>query len=133
VVAGEAPRGSTSPFRDGGRYLKTLEILDAGDVAGAALAFQELAAAEPGSRVTLQLMVACVEETVRNARMRSGEGGSLFFVPYSLKGRSCYRICWGVYDSRDAAREAATRVPEAIRPSGSSPVPVPLAALATSH
>ena len=133
VVADEAPRGSTSPFRDGGRYLRTLEILDAGDVAGAALAFQELAAAEPASRLTLQLMVACVEETVRNARTRSGEGGSLFFVPYSLKGRACYRVCWGVYESRDAAREAAARVPEAIRPSGSSPVPVPLAALATSH
>ncbi len=133
VAAGPVPSGSASSFRDGDRYLTTLQTLDAGDVAGAARGFLEMAATESSSSVTLQLMVACVEDTVRNARARSGDGGSLFFVPYSLKGRSCYRVCWGVYQTRAEASQGIPAIPDALRPPGSSPVPVPLASLATGH
>jgi hypothetical protein len=131
------PRRNAPPaqdrFGDSRGYRGALELVDAGDVAGAATRFQEILAGEPAGRVTLQLMVACVDETVKNAHARSGDGGALFFVPYSLKGRACYRVCWGVYDSRDAARAGFARVPEALRPAGASPLPVPLASLAPGH
>jgi hypothetical protein len=129
-----SPRsGSSGQFSDAGGYRSAIATLDGGDVAGAARAFQTLAAAEAATRVTLQLMVACVEETVKNARARSAGDTALFFVPYSLKGRACYRVCWGVYETRDSAREDFDRIPETLRPAGASPLTVPLAALASGH
>jgi len=44
-----------------------------------------------------------------------------------LNGRSCYRICWGVYPDRPAAEAALGGVPAYYRQNGSRPRVSPLA------
>jgi hypothetical protein len=123
------PRGSVSPFAEGRRYLAALRTLDSGQIPRAATLFQELADAEAPERATLQLMIACQEETVRRARAAGGDRGSLFVLPYDLKGRACYRVCWGGYASRADAESAAPGLPDGLLAPGSRPVVVPLARL----
>ena len=76
-------------------------------------------------------MIACQEDTVKGARSRAGAGGSLFILPYDLKGRPCYRICWGVYDDSNSARDAIRGVPPALT-GNTVPLVVPLSRLRTS-
>ncbi|MFQ5877748.1 MAG: DUF4388 domain-containing protein [Acidobacteriota bacterium] len=94
-AAARPPPGSASPFRDAARYAATLRTFDAGDPTAASSVFRKLAASEGPGRFTLQLMIACEAQTLREARSRSGDGGSFFFVPFSFRGRSCYGACWG--------------------------------------
>ncbi len=114
------PRGSVSPFRDATRYMGALRRFDTGDAEGAARIFQELASNEPG-RYTLQLMIACKEETLRETRAQSGEHGSLFFLPFQFKGRTCYRVFWGAYAGKDQARDAIASLPPPLQPAGNPP------------
>ena len=53
----------------------------------------------------------------------------LFVLPVELKGRACYRVCWGVYDSRPAAEAALRGLPSYFRQGGLSPRLSPLAEL----
>jgi uncharacterized protein DUF4388 len=124
------PHGSVSPFRDASRYMGALRHLDTGDTEGAARIFQELASSEPG-RYTLQLMIACEEETLRTTRAQSGERGSLFFLSFQFKGRTCYRVCWGSYAGKDEARDAIPSLSAPLLPAGSSPLIVPIDRLRT--
>jgi len=125
---GPPPHGSISPFEDSTRYLAALRAFDTGDPLRAAQIFRDLVASEGPSRYTLQLMIACEVDTLKTARADSGERGSLYFLPYSLKGRDCYRACWGGYPSKEAAAAAIAALPEAFTRSG-SPVVVPMARL----
>jgi hypothetical protein len=102
--------------------------LEGGDAGGGARIFQELASAQPPGTATLQVMIACQDETLRNARARSG-GGDLFFLPYAYRGRDCFRVCWGLYPTTAAAESAVPSVPQALLGPGGRPVPVALARL----
>lgn len=111
------------------RHAVALRQLDAGDADGAAEAFRALLAGQDPARLTLQLMIACQVESVRKARALSGAGEALFFIPYALNGRDCYRVCWGLYDVRAAAEEAAGGLPAPLLSSGAQPVVVSLGKL----
>ena len=67
-------------------------------------------------------MIACQPETVQRARAQSGEGGSLFVLPYTYKGQSCFRACWGIYPDKEAARAAIGDLPRAYRDAGIKPI-----------
>ncbi len=109
-------------------FASALQQLDQGDAAGAARQFESFILAGNPDRFTLQVMIACQEDTVKGARTRAGADDSLFILPYSLKGRSCYRVCWGVYPDGDSARAAVSAVPPAL--TGSTvPLVVPLSRL----
>ncbi|MBI1950971.1 MAG: DUF4388 domain-containing protein [Acidobacteria bacterium] len=109
-------------------YTAALERLDGDDAAGAAALFRDLLSARPASAVTLQLMIACREDTVKGARRRAGAQGALFVIPYSLKGRPCYRVLWGLYENADAARAATPFLPAGLIEE-TDPIPVSLARL----
>ncbi len=112
-------------------YAAALLRLDQGDHAGAAQLFQTMLLSRGPRAVTLQLLIACQEDTVNGARGRAGAHGSLIVLPYSLKGRPCYRVCWGVYAGGDAARAAIPTLPsDLVR--GTVPIVVPLARLRAS-
>ena len=53
----------------------------------------------------------------------------LFILPVSVKGRDCYRLCWGVFDGRPAAEAALSSVPSYFRQSGTAPRVAPLGEL----
>ncbi|HEU4400994.1 MAG TPA: DUF4388 domain-containing protein [Candidatus Polarisedimenticolia bacterium] len=125
---GPPPHGSVSPFHEASRYAAGLRAFDAGDAPRAAQIFGELAASEGEGRFTLQLMIACEVDSLKTARAQSGERGSLYFVPYSLKGRDCYRTLWGSYESKEAAAAAAADLPGALT-SGIKPIVISMARL----
>lgn len=65
---------------------------------------------------TLQLAVACRKETAERLLGRVEGAGDLYILPAVAKGQECFRICWGSFDSKEAAlrapRPAALRGPD---------------------
>ncbi len=122
----DPPRGSISPFQNPSRYASALKILDDGDPDRAARIFQDLVVAERPDRHTMQLMVACQADTLRSVRAWSGDRGSLFIVPFSFKGRDCFRVCWGLYPTSAAADGARSDLPAAYTELGLTPIVVPI-------
>ena len=53
-------------------------------------------------------------------------GNNLFILPVDYQGRSCHRICWGVYADRAAAEAAARSFPDYFRQNRISPRIQPL-------
>lgn len=77
---------------------------------------------------TVQLLVACSDETVSKA-VAAVSAPDLFIVPVDYKGRSCYRMCWGLYDNEARARSGIGSVPEYFRKGGASPKAVTAASV----
>ncbi|HET7294602.1 MAG TPA: hypothetical protein VFM88_19425, partial [Vicinamibacteria bacterium] len=99
------------------------EAFRRGDYAGAARGFEaNLRAAGRGAH-TVQILVACSDETLHKAQ-QNAPNPELFIVPVAYQGRSCYRLCWGVFDSEARARAAAEQVPAYFRANGAKPKPV---------
>ena len=103
-------------------------LLRRGALAESAHGFATSLATGAEARFSIQTLVACAPETVQKA-VDNVSGAELFILPVDLKGRSCYRVCWGVYDTRDAAEAAARGLPSYFRQSGISPRVTPLVEL----
>ena len=56
-------------------------------------------------------------------------GDEIFILPVTLNGRACFRVCWGVYDSREVAQAGVGTLPDYFRQSGISPRISPLVEL----
>ncbi|MGE5127319.1 MAG: DUF4388 domain-containing protein [Betaproteobacteria bacterium] len=95
-------------------------LLGRGSFPEAAHAFAASLATGSRGRFSLQLLTACSPETIQKALGAAGNG-NLFILPVSLQGRSCYRLCWGVYDTRPAAEAAVAGVPAYFRQGGTRP------------
>ena len=48
-----------------------------------------------------------------------------WFVPQPIQNRSCYRVFWGRYASREAAQQALASIPASLRDRSSAVKPVP--------
>lgn len=121
-----ASSGPVSPFRRAADYAAALEQLDGGRLQSAAQVFQELVASEDSGAFTLQLMIACQPDTVKRARAQAGNDAMLFVLPFTYKGQSCFRACWGIYPDRQAALDSIGRLPGAYRRAGIKPIVVAL-------
>jgi hypothetical protein len=98
--AGAGPATSTGEAR---------ALLRQGALAPAAQGFAaSLASAR--SSYSIQTLVACAPENVQKA-VQNVPGDELFVLPVNLDGRSCYRVCWGVFDSQAAAEAALPSLP----------------------
>jgi len=103
-------------------------LMRQGALSDAARAFA--ASLTPGarSRFSLQVLVACAPENVQKA-IAAVPRDELFIVPVSVKGKECYRVCWGEYESRPAAEAALRTLPAYFRQGGAAPRLAPLAEL----
>jgi hypothetical protein len=81
-----------------------------------------------GARFSIQILVACSTETIQKAN-QSVPGDELYILPVTFKGRSCYRICWGSYQTEEAAAAALRALPEYFRRGGATPKVVPTAGM----
>jgi septal ring-binding cell division protein DamX len=45
-------------------------------------------------------------------------------LPATVDGRSCYRVTWGLYDSREAAENDVPSIPNGVRAGDVAPVAV---------
>jgi len=80
-------------------------------------------AAAPSGKFTVQFEIVCDPSNITKA-LRSG-GTNVWFVPISLKGRSCYRVFWGRYPTRDAAERGIREIPASLREAKPAVVSVP--------
>ena len=70
-------------------------------------------AANPTGNFTVQIQILCDPGNL-GAAMRDG-GSEVWFVPQAIGARSCYRVFWGHFATRDEAQRALGRVPAGIR------------------
>ena len=103
-------------------------LLRQGSFAEAARSFAASLAPGARSRFSHQLLTACAPETIAKA-VAAASGDELFILPVTFQGRSCYRLCWGLYDSRPAAEAGRASVPAYFRQAGATPRLSPLAEL----
>ena len=123
-VAAASPSPATSPRAAGGGTLGDARgALHNGDFSQAARGFAASLRTSGKGSYSVQLLVACSEETVQKAT-QNVPAQELFILPVDYKGRSCYRVCWGVYDSEAQARSAVHEIPDYFRKGGASPKPV---------
>ena len=95
-------------------------LLRAGSYAEAARGFAGSTRAAAKGSAVIQLLVACSTETVQKA-VENASAAELFILPVNLKGRECYRLCWGLYPSEARAASALRTVPEYFRTGGATP------------
>jgi hypothetical protein len=103
-------------------------LLARGALADAARAFAASMAPDARGRFSFQVLVACDPVNVQKA-VNAVPAEELFILPVDVKGRACYRLCWGVYDGRPAAEAALSGLPSYFRQGGAVPRLSPLAEL----
>ena len=118
------------PFTATDRFFEARTRLDAGDFAAAAGTWFETVRQEKKNAFTLQIAIACQEESVKKAARRTRGSVDFFTVPISLQDRACYRLCWGAYSSQEEAQAAKGTVPAFFLDEGGKPVVVGLGKLA---
>ncbi len=80
-------------------------------------------AAAPNAKFTVQFEIVCEPSNVTKA-LREG-GTNVWFIPIAIKGRPCYRVFWGRYQTRDAAERAVGDVPASLREAKPAVIQVP--------
>jgi hypothetical protein len=98
-----------------------------GSFVEAARSFESEVRASP-KRYSVQVLVACSTETIQKA-LDSVAADELFILPVSFRGRSCYRVCWGLYDSEAGAQAALQAMPQYFREGGATPRVSPTAGI----
>ena len=80
-------------------------------------------AANASGNFTVQIQILCEPSNVAKA-MNAG-GSSVWFVPQAIGARSCYRVFWGRYATRDEAQRALAQIPADVRDPSAAVKPVP--------
>ncbi len=106
-------------------WAKARAQLDAGEHAAAARSFSQALRPQAAS-FTLQIAIACQEESLRKAARGTHPDDPFFVTPFLLQGRSCFRLCFGVYPSIDQAERAAAAIPPVLAEGGTRPVVIAL-------
>ncbi len=70
-------------------------------------------AANASGNYTVQIQILCDPLNLGKAMNAGGE--NVWFVPQSLGARSCYRVFWGRFNTRDEAQRALAEVPAGLR------------------
>ncbi|HEY4491720.1 MAG TPA: hypothetical protein VI958_06935, partial [Acidobacteriota bacterium] len=63
------------------------------------------------TKFTVQLEIACQEKTVFEALQLLEYSQDIIIVPIDFKGRSCYRVLYGIYPSTSQGRAAREQLP----------------------
>ena len=112
----------------GGGLAEARQLLEKRDYGAAARGFASSVRSSSDARFSVQLLVACSEETVGKA-VANASGPDLLILPVNYKGKSCYRLCWGLYESEARASSALGSVPAYFRENGAKPKVSPTAGL----
>jgi septal ring-binding cell division protein DamX len=80
-------------------------------------------AANPTGNFTVQVQILCDPSNLGKAITAGGQ--NLWFVPQPIGGRSCYRVFWGRYATREEAQRALANVPASLRDPSAAVKPVP--------
>ncbi|MFY9551626.1 MAG: hypothetical protein WAU32_10785, partial [Thermoanaerobaculia bacterium] len=72
---------------------------------------QKRLAADPKARFAVQLELACEIGSLVDAWKRDRPAGSMWLLTTDYQGRTCFRVLWGRYPTREAAQRALARTP----------------------
>lgn len=134
TVAATAPPSTTAPAtaRPAPTAADDLaaarRLLAEGDLTASARGFAAHLGRAPAGTATVQLLVACSNETVQKA-VANTDAAQIVIVPVDYRGRACYRLCWGVYASEEQALAAVGSLPGYFRKGGATPRVVAAAAI----
>jgi hypothetical protein len=123
------PEAPAPSFSAAGRFVEARGHLDQGKYRDAAAAWLATVQEEKSKRFTLQIAIACQEETLKTAAARTRGSVSFFAVPFDLGGKSCFRLCWGAYETVEQAQSDKNAVPSFFLNEGGKPVVVSLGKL----
>lgn len=116
-----------APPRSAESWTRGRALLRAGSWAEAARAFRAGLEAEKNG-FTVQLFVACSEETVRRAAA-GDPADELYIRAVRYQEKECWSLGWGVYGSEEQARVAAGGLPARLLEGGVTPKVSPVARL----
>ena len=105
---------------DNGPVTDARSLMRNGSFGPAAKGFAANLKSATGSPFTIQLLVACSTETVQKA-LDQVASDDLYILPVNYQGRSCNRICWGLYSDEAGADSALATLPEYFRQNGALP------------
>jgi septal ring-binding cell division protein DamX len=74
---------------------------------------------------TLQFITACDESNVRSRLVDLRSHDSFYLIPVTLDGRSCFRLCWGLFQTRERAL-AAKGIPATLSAINDKPLAIPI-------
>ncbi len=80
-------------------------------------------AANPTGNFTVQIQILCQQSNLDKAILTGG--ANVWFVPQAIGTRSCYRLFWGHYATRDEAQKALGTIPASLRDRSSAVKAVP--------
>lgn len=118
---GTTPPPSTATT--GSSLSRSYELLKSGNLDEAAAGYLQHLRANAKDKFTIPVGVYCDSANASRAFKNSGDSNRIIVLPYRYKGRSCYRVYWGLFDSQEEAISGTSSVPSAIRAPGSTPVP----------
>jgi septal ring-binding cell division protein DamX len=103
------------PIPSGGGGGEGRALLQSGSLAAAARAFQREISSDSADKFTLALGLYCNEENAGRLVASASGSRDIYVLPTSVQGRSCYRVIWGLYDSREAAERGIPSLPNGVR------------------
>lgn len=80
-------------------------------------------AANPTGNFTVQIQILCEQSNLDKAILTGG--ANVWFVPQAIGTRSCYRLFWGHYATREEAQKALGTIPATLRDRSSAVKSVP--------
>ena len=87
---------------------------------------QKSAAADRDARFAIQLELACEVPSLTEAWAHDRPAGKMWVVPTSYRGRTCFRVLWGRYPTREAAESGLAGAPGFFSTSRNHPMVVGL-------
>jgi hypothetical protein len=89
-----------------------------------------ITAARHRNDYTIQLLLACQEETVAKAFKNSESPEQLYYVPWRYNGRVCFKVCMGLFKSKGQAESNKQHIPNYFSRGGNRPMVVSVSLLA---
>ncbi|HEY2797711.1 MAG TPA: hypothetical protein VGK26_07465 [Thermoanaerobaculia bacterium] len=83
---------------------------------------RQKASADRRNHFTIQLELACETQTLVDAWKHDRPAGTMWVLTSPYEGKTCFRVLWGRYPSKDAARRALAGVPSFFSSNHNRPV-----------
>ena len=83
---------------------------------------RQKANADRRNHFTIQLELACETQTLVDAWKHDRPAGTMWLLTSPYEGKTCFRVLWGRYPSKDAARRALSGIPSFFSSSQNRPV-----------
>ena len=96
--------------------------LSKGDYQEAAKQFKSIYSTKSGG-FTIALMIACEKDSITKALSELKSPDKLIIFPHNFKGRDCFRVLYGYYNSKEEAQKEFSTLPPDLQASGAKVIP----------